>query len=257
MNMVTANVIQVFALASLAGFHIFAWWCGGKERTGLRVLFYSFAATIIWMLFFALILPSWVSETDGEAVVGQVFLGVFNLIALLQTGIFWPLFILIKNADAKSVNKLKILPWYLGFLALAAAVALAIILFIGIALSHMGDGAGPYGPTRNQIFLIYSPVLGLLLIAISCLPFMHGLRLLFFGIFIYLILGGVMIQAVVGRIWWLVFPALFFLISWQALYQQRQKLSSNSGSRNLKPDPEKLITAPEEIRKLDEQTRVK
>lgn len=37
-------------------------------------------------------------------------------------------------------------------------------------------------------------------------------------------------------------------------------LASNfdiNGSRNLEPDPEKMITDAEEIRRLDEQTRVK
>jgi hypothetical protein len=30
-----------------------------------------------------------------------------------------------------------------------------------------------------------------------------------------------------------------------------------TGSRTLEPDPEKLITDPEEIRRIDEQTRVR
>jgi hypothetical protein len=36
-----------------------------------------------------------------------------------------------------------------------------------------------------------------------------------------------------------------------------QAIVNPTGSRNLEPDPEKLITDPEEIRRLDEQTRVK
>ena len=84
-----------------------------------------------------------------------------------------------------------------------------------------------------------------------------GLPLLIVGVVAHLILGVVAVLLIISKGWWLVFPALFFLIAWQALYRQRSKTRSGDGSRNLEPDPEKLITDPEEIRRLDEQTRVK
>jgi multisubunit Na+/H+ antiporter MnhF subunit len=106
-------ILQIVMHASFIALLALVWRVSRRPRWRVRAVIYGWAATVLWVLFWALLAPMWFRRFINAETLHQIFPDGTLAAAFLFGGWFWPLIIVElaryrkKAAIRKSVDKHK------------------------------------------------------------------------------------------------------------------------------------------------------